>query len=421
MPTILEKTRFQPEAELIRALFARYGLEDIVRHYVASGQASSMRTMMLATQLRLTDVLSPRLIGLFHQCRDAIGFGDEVELYVVNDSDINAFALHASSDDEPHIVSITSGTVERMTDAELRFVLGHELGHIAFDHYRANQVNFALDGESEESTMPALLEARMAVWDRLAELSADRAGFLATGEQLEPVVSVFFKLASGLGPEHLAFDIAAFLDQLAVIQDMEHSDIMARFSHPVTPVRVRALQLYSEAGGSTMADAQRDRLDAAVSAVAALMERQVSDPSQLYPRDFLVAGGLLVGSAEGLGLDDAQHEMLVRWLLDWSSDPESLLGAVESIEQAEDMLTVAGAWLRENSGEERYKLFSALAHLTAIDGEVNDDEQAFLMSLAEDLGIPESAANEKLYEAKRIYLDERAARGRPHFLDPESK
>jgi len=419
VPTALEKTRFQPEAELISALFTRYGLEDIVRHYVASGQASSMRTVMLATQLRLTDVLSPRLVGLFRECRDAVGFGEEVELYVVNDPDINAFALHASSDDEPHIVSITSGTVERMTDPELRFVLGHELGHIAFDHYRANQVNFALDGESEESTMPALLHARMQVWDRLAELSADRAGFLATGEQLEPIVSVFFKLASGLGPEHLAFDIAAFLDQLAVIQDMEHSDLMARFSHPVTPVRVRALQLYSEAGGSTMAAAARDRLDDSVSAVAALMEHEVSEPAQVYPRDFLVAGGLLVGSAEGLGLDDAQHEMLVRWLLDWSSDPEKLLGAVQSIEQAEDMLTVAGAWLRENSGEERYKLFSALAHLTAIDGQVNDDEQAFLMSLAEYLGIPESAAAEKLYEAKRIYLDERAARGRPHFLDPE--
>ena len=78
MPTALEKTRFQPEAELISALFTRYGLEDIVRHYVASGQASSMRTVMLATQLRLTDVLSPRLVGLFRECRDAVGFGEEV-------------------------------------------------------------------------------------------------------------------------------------------------------------------------------------------------------------------------------------------------------------------------------------------------------------------------------------------------------
>ncbi len=416
MPTTLEKIRFQPEAELINSLFERYGLEEILQHYVASGRASSLRTMMLATQLRLTPVLSPRLCSLFDQCREAVGFSEDAELYVVNDPDINAFALHSASPDEPHSISVTSGTVERMTDPELRFVLGHELGHIAFDHYRANQVNFALDGDSEDSQMPALLQARMQVWDRLAELSADRAGFLATGEQLEPIVSVFFKLASGLGPEHLQFDIAAFLDQLEVIQDMEQGDLMAHFSHPVTPVRVRALQLYSEAGGSKLQDNRRSQLDTAVIAVAQLMEHESNEPSQVYARDFLVAGGLLAGRAEGLGLDAAQHEMLVRWLLDWSSDPERLLGQVETLEQAEEMLTVAGAWLRENSGEERYNLFSALAHLTAIDGEVNEAERAFLMSLADYLGIPESAANDKLYEAIRIHLDERASRGRPEFL-----
>jgi len=420
VPTLLDKIRFQPEARLIDSLFARYGLEDILQHYVDSGRASSMRTIMLATQLRLTPVLSPRLISLFEQCREAVGFQEEVELYVVNDPNINAFALHASSPDEPHIVSMTSGTVERMTDAELRFVLGHELGHIGFDHYRANQVNFALDGDSEDSQMPVLLQARMKVWDRLAELSADRAGFLATGEQLEPIVSVFFKLASGLGPEHLHFDIAAFLDQLEVIQGTGQSDLMAHFSHPVTPVRVRALQLYSDAGGSTMKAGERGPLDAAVEGVAHLMEHEVSDPAQVNARDFLVAGGLLAGRAEGLGLDQAQHEMLVRWLLDWSSDPEKLLSQVKSIEQAEGMLTDAGAWLRENSGEERYKLFSALAHLCAIDGQVSDTERDFLMSLAEYLGIPESAANDKLYEAMRIYLTERAARDRPEFLSGTS-
>ena len=416
MPTTLQETRFQPEANLIDSLFDRYGLEDIVQHYVASGRASSMRNVMLATQLRLTEMLSPRLHGLFKECRDSVGFDSEVELYVVNDSSINAFALHASSESEPHIVSVTSGTVERMTDEELRFVLGHELGHIAFDHYRANQVNFALNGESEDSQMPVLLQARLHIWDRLAELSADRAGFLATGESLEPIVSVFFKLASGLGPEHLQFDIAAFLDQLSALKDMNAGDLMARFSHPVTPVRVRALQLYSDAGGSTMAGKAREKLDAAVSEVASLMDHEVSEDSLVYARNFLMAGGLLVGAAEGLGLSDAQHEMLVRWLLDWSSDPERLLAQITSIEQAEDMLSEAGAWLAENSGEERYKLFSALAHLCAVDGEVNTTERNFLMSLADYLDIPESAANEKLYEAVRIYLDERAARGRPEFL-----
>ena len=70
----------------------------------------------------------------------------------------------------------------------------------------------------EESRLPPLLERRLETWDRLAELSADRAGYAAVEGNLNAIVSAFFKMASGLGPAHLRYDIDAFLSQLEELQ-----------------------------------------------------------------------------------------------------------------------------------------------------------------------------------------------------------
>ena len=64
--------------------------------------------------------------------------------------------------------TITSGMVERMTDDEVRFILGHECGHLAYRHYRANLAFHALGANREDSKMPRLLGVRLSSWNRLA-------------------------------------------------------------------------------------------------------------------------------------------------------------------------------------------------------------------------------------------------------------
>ena len=412
---MLDAIRFQPEGDLLAELFERYGLEEILSHYETSGGPRSIHDYILGTHLRLTKVLSPRLWSLFDEVRSLIGFDDEVELFVSGNSDINAYAMNSPDPERPHIIALTSGAVERMSDDELSFVIGHEFGHLHYSHYRANLITKALEDERGESTMPALLARRMSSWDRLAELSADRAGFLASKNKLETAVSVFFKLTAGLGPDHLRFDIEAFLGQLNELQDMKRSDLLAWFSHPVTPVRVRALQLFSEAGGASLPSEERPELDAQVSDLAKLMDLEVTKPSQLHARNFLLSGGLLAALADGTEMTGDQHALLVDAMLPVCSDPELELSNIESGEQARAMLEEACDWLREHSGEERYQLFELLAHLVAIDGELHEKERGFLLEVAGLLRVPEKSATDTMYEVLQSYLQQRAARARPSF------
>jgi len=313
---------------------------------------------------------------------------------------------------------MTSGMVERMTDDELRFALGHELGHLHYRHYRARLVYRAV-GEDEDGDprLPPLLAARLESWVRLAELSADRAGFAAVEGKLDTIVSAFFKIASALGPEHLRFDIDAFLSQLEDLRQMKRREVLAKFSHPITPVRVRALQLFGEAvGRSPEGDVGKlDAVNAEVQEIARLLDYEVTEPLEVHARDFLIAGGLLAAYADDEEVTGEQWKLLVQLLVPLTSDPEARLEQVESREEAEAMVTENAGWLRENAGEERFTLFRHLAHMVAVDGRLHPGEAEFMIKIAALLDIPVKAATETVHEVLAGYLQTKAEM-RPRLL-----
>lgn len=413
MTHLLDSIRFTPERNLVDDLFNRFGLEAIIDHFEASGQAGAYYELVMSTQLRLTPILAPRLCTILDEVRERLDFQEPIELFVEADAGVNAFALHSLSEDTPHVVSLTSGMIECMTDDELRFAMGHELGHLCYRHYRARLVYRAVGmDEDGDPRLPPLLAVRLESWTRLAELSADRAGFAAVDGKLDTIVSAFFKLASGLGPEHLRFDINAFLHQLEDLQKMKRKEVLAAFSHPVTPVRVRALQLWGTAWkrDETAFAEVNDQVDQ----LSRLLDYEVTEPLEVHARDFILAGGLLAAYSDDEEVTDDQWKLLVQILVPLTSDPEAQLERVGSREAAETMLEENAAWLRENAGAERFMLFRQLAHIIAVDGRLHPGEHSLMLGIASRLGIPEKAANETLFEVLAGYLQTKAEM-RPRF------
>ena len=410
MSSVLDPIRFGHERVLIGELFERFGLDVLIDHFVESGGVRSMYDAVLASELRLTRMIAPRLMGLLDAAREKLAFDEPLEMFVGQDPQVNAAAMHRMSDDEPHVLSLTSALVERMTDAELSFVLGHELGHLAYRHYRARLADAAFGrGPNGESKAPPLLLRRLESWDRMAEISADRAGFTAIDGNLEVAVSAFFKLQSGLGPEHLRFDITAILDQLESLQKASRRELFAEFSHPATPIRVRALQLFGEARSKGL---DLTETDAEVATIARLMDYSPSEPLDLNAREFILAGGLLAAYTDGdIEMDDAGWNTLVQLLLPVSADPEAEVARIKNRSEAEAILQKSAEWLRDNAGAERFDLLRAIAHVTAADGHLSEAERAFLKRCAEMLGVPARTADEIAFETLADHLQTHAGRG----------
>ena len=164
--------------------------------------------------------------------------------------DQNGYAIHRR-----HL-----GMYDLMTHDEMRFVLGHELGHALSGHavYRtmlmhlmrlASSFGFIpLGGWALRAIVAALLE-----WQRKSELSGDRAGLMC-GQDLDVAIRVELKLAAGRHVDKL--DSQAFLGQAREYErsgDMRDGLLkllnLELQSHPFSVLRAAALTKWVDTGG----------------------------------------------------------------------------------------------------------------------------------------------------------------------------
>lgn len=123
--------------------------------------------------------------------------GTEVPtIFISPDKQVNAYARGVLSP----VLVLNQGLVDRMDPNELRFVIGHELGHISLYHFT---IRTLLDGSVVR--VPLILYLPIMVFkvlflrgrlSRSMEYSADRAGLLVSGD-LNKAVSTMIKLGTG--------------------------------------------------------------------------------------------------------------------------------------------------------------------------------------------------------------------------------
>ena len=156
----------------------------------------------------------------------------------------NPYSVASEDENEPNIVNINSGLFDLMTRDELKFVIGHELGHlINKDTALARLIQFVFP---PQTAAPVTRQYKIRLHEQLAELVADRYGYIAT-EDLGVCVTAFSKMASGLDLVKMNVSIEALLaDNNRRLEYFLKDKGLSRASHPVNPIRVQALNLFAK-------------------------------------------------------------------------------------------------------------------------------------------------------------------------------
>ena len=218
-----------------------------------------VRLEFLGSGVRVDDRQFAGIHRLLAEVGRVLDVDELPEVFVVNHPFTNAMTIGM---DKPIIV-LHSSLLDLFDEEELRFVVAHELGHALSGHavYRTLLLNLmGLTGVW--SSIPGgaiglrVIIAALFEWQRKAELSADRAGLLATQD---PAVAfrVHMKLASGSG------DLSE-LDQTSFFaQGQEYLDtgdlrdsvlkllLVERSTHPFAAVRAAELRRWVESGEYT--------------------------------------------------------------------------------------------------------------------------------------------------------------------------
>jgi len=197
--------------------------------------AADFAARMRSQGLRVTETLTPEIYSCVADVSTRLELGTMPEVFIVDDPKANATVPCFSCQRRPLIV-LTSGLVQLLSPLQIRFVLGHELGHFGLGHA---PVIADEPGQSEYEC----LQRRSA--QRCSEIGADRIGLVTTGS-LFTCAMVMVKLISGLSETHVKLDVRAFLDQLEGPDEDADRRWELLATHPSLPLRLRALICFGQ-------------------------------------------------------------------------------------------------------------------------------------------------------------------------------
>ena len=259
LPDISSRAYEHPaDRSALVALRKLTGFDVILRNIASLFSDRSLRLLFLASSVRASEQQFPQIYQMMLDGAYVLDLPRVPELYIWQNPQVNAMALGT---DKPFIV-ITTGLVDLMDEDELRFVIGHELGHVLSGHSVYRTMLFALLAlVARLGLIPIAWIGLKAViwgleeWYRKSELSSDRAGLLAC-QDIPGARRALMKIAGGSRLSELSAD--AFLEQAReydAVPDVRESLIklmqLQGNTHPFAVVRFAELDRWATDGEYT--------------------------------------------------------------------------------------------------------------------------------------------------------------------------
>jgi Zn-dependent protease with chaperone function len=175
------------------------GFDVLLRRLASLFSDRSLRQLFLASSVRSSQEQFPHLHELLLDGSAVLDLPAVPELFIYQDPTPMAMTLGS---EKPFIV-ISTGLVDLMDGEEIRWVIGHELGHVLSGHAVYRTMLFHLTRLATRLAWFAIgyislrvIIAALEEWYRKSELSCDRAGVLA-GQDPAAGRRALMKLAGG--------------------------------------------------------------------------------------------------------------------------------------------------------------------------------------------------------------------------------
>lgn len=198
---------------------------------------------LLGTSVKVTSRQFPHLYQQVVECAKILDIPVPT-VYVIESPHINAGTY--GTNDEAFIL-VNSALIDRLDPLEVKFVIGHECGHIQNNHVVYHTAARALAQGVGLYVKYASLPASMALdaWSRRGEVTCDRAG-LVCAKDLDASMRAMMKIALGSHKLSEEMDVEEFLAQLEGVKEGVGRFAELFSSHPYVPKRVKALRLFAE-------------------------------------------------------------------------------------------------------------------------------------------------------------------------------
>ena len=380
-----ETIRYQNDREMAAELLKHPDVVRVNEHIAKIQEDGPMgtRRRLLGTSVRLSRLMAPDVHEMADECIEKLEMEIPHELYVYSSPQYNAACFKPEGG--KLFVMFSSSLLEKFDGSQLKFVIGHEFGHHVYNHHEI-PIGYLLRGNQRPDPRLAL---DLFAWSRNAEVSADRAGAFCAGD-MNGVARSLFKLASGLGDKIIRFNLDEFLKQ---VDDMQVEDAEPGqgapmedwFStHPFSPLRVKALQLFHQSELMTEDGSSHEHLEVGVQRLLSLMEPSYLDArtdTASAMRRLLFSGAIAVANADK-GISESEIKLFERFFGKGEFNKELNIDRI--IETLPDRIKTAN---QQASLTQRMQVMRDICVMSRADGKANDVEREVMDDIADQLGI----------------------------------
>lgn len=182
---------------------------------------------------------TPGLAALVADCQQRIRPGP-VDVFVAPARELNAYTFGLEA---PRVIVVYSPMLKVMDAAELRFVIGHEMGHVALGHTWLNTLVGGMAGVPVSLGAAVILTFAFRWWNRACEYSADRAGLIACGNP-NKAISALAQLAAG--DLNTQAEVQRALELIDREDDSFSNQMLELFSsHPMIIKRIQQIRQFA--------------------------------------------------------------------------------------------------------------------------------------------------------------------------------
>lgn len=294
----------------------------------------SQRTEMAADSLKVTHTTMPEFYSVCKEVMENIGYNESVDYYIQGSSQVNASSYYSEDSNKPHIVVINSALFNLMDQQELKYILGHEIGHlINKDSYVKRLYDFIYP---EEGVAPEIIETRMKQYDQLCEYAADRYGYLGCLD-LEACISACYKMTSGIDLKKMNVSIDSLIEQNCEnIDILFNNGAVQQSDHPDTPLRIQALIGFAKFKS-------QKKLDEMMNEFYLLIPGMSHGEKDQYMAQFVGSAGILLATHDGK-VDKSEKDMIIeeiaKYALEASKEYKRIMkaGPQQQFEEAVSVL-----------------------------------------------------------------------------------
>lgn len=342
------------------------------------------RARMAATGLKITEKTMPALYNLCQEVKNDLEFTQDIDFYIQGDSEINAYAYISEDADKPHIIVVHSALFNLMDDQELKYIIGHEIGHLFNkDSYITRLYDFIYPNEEGA---PEIIKSRMKQYDQLAEYAADRYGYNACMD-LGSAITALYKLTCGIDLKKMEVSIDSLIDQnFDKANELINNGVISKSDHPDIPLRIHAMLLYAKC---KTIKALEENMAVLFESIPGMYHSDVDCQMAL----FSAAAGIRLAMKDGK-MDKTEKDMIIEEIAKYDLEPSKIFKKVLK-ENVDVVFEQSMSFVIDKDPSKAIAMLKFYVELAFADRVFSKEELNSVMDFGRSLGLDEPI----IYEA----------------------